>query len=182
MRWLSEYILKGIFLGLLAFVALQESGWPQTDQVALFTLLGLAVSVAVAAWLKLREGYQVGGRVPGFILFALLESPRVVYGGIILGLAIGAFSIRKASSETLFTAAFIAGGLLGVVLLVSIVNQSLGTPGRQLGSGRGDDCRSMVRAARIDDVPPRSGQSKSSGDSFAARHSFLLFADVRRAC
>ena len=96
MRWLSEYLLKGIFLGLLAFIALQETGWSQTGQVALLTVLGFAVSLAIAAWLKLREGYQVGGRVPGFLLFSLLESPRIVYAGVILGLAIGAFSIRKA--------------------------------------------------------------------------------------
>ena len=50
MHWLSEYVLKGIFLGLLAFVALQETGWSQTGQVVLFTPLGLVVSVAIASW------------------------------------------------------------------------------------------------------------------------------------
>jgi len=125
MRWLSEYILKGIFLGVLAYVALQEAGWSQTGQVVIFTLLGLVISVGIAAWLKLREGYQVGGRVPGFILFSLLESPRIVYAGVIFGLAIGAFSIRKAGSETLVMIAFVAGGLLGVVfcLLQLVTNR-----------------------------------------------------------
>ena len=88
-------------------------------------MLGFAVSLAIAAWLKLREGYQVGGRVPGFLLFSLLESPRIVYAGVILGLAIGAFSIRKAGSETLFMVAFVAGGLLGVsfCLLQRVTNR-----------------------------------------------------------
>src|SRR5947199_1493791 len=114
MRWLSEYVLKGIFLGLLVFVALQETGWSQTGQVALFTILGLAVSVAIAVGQKLRQGYQVGGRVSAFLLFALLESPGTIYAGIILGLAVGAFSIRQPGSETLFFMTFVAGGLLGV--------------------------------------------------------------------
>src|SRR5262245_34352426 len=125
MRWLSEYVLKGIFLGLLAFVALQETGWSQTGQVALFTLLGLGVSVAIAAWQKLRQGYEVRRRVPAFILFSLLESPGTVYAGVILGLAIGAFSIRKPETLTLLLVTFVAGGLLGVVfcLLQLVTNR-----------------------------------------------------------
>src|SRR5438034_2851247 len=125
MHWLSEYVLKGIFLGLLAFVALQETGWSQTGQVVLFTPLGLVVSVAIASWQKLRQGYQIRGRLPAFMLFSLLESPGTVYAGVILGLAIGAFSIRRLESERLFLIIFVAGGLLGVVscLLQLITNR-----------------------------------------------------------
>ncbi len=125
MRWLSEYVLKGIFLGLLAFVALQETDWSQTGQVVLFTLLGLTVSLAIASWRKLRQGYQIRGRLPAFMLFSLLESPGTVYAGVILGLAIGAFSIRRPESERLFLITFVAGGLLGVVfcLLQLITNR-----------------------------------------------------------
>src|SRR5439155_6594188 len=125
MRWLSEYVLKGIFLGLLVFVALQETGWSQTGQVVLFTLLGLVVSLAIASWQKLRQGYQLRGRFPAFMLFSLLESPGTVYAGVILGLAIGAFSIRKLESERLFLITFVAGGLLGVVfcLLQLVTNR-----------------------------------------------------------
>jgi tetratricopeptide (TPR) repeat protein len=125
MRWLSEYVLKGIFLGLLGFVALQETSWSQVGQVVLFTFLGLAISVAIAAGQKLRQGYKVGGRVPAFILFSLLESSGTVYAGVILGLAIGAFSIRQPESATLFVITFVAGALLGLVfcLLQLVTNR-----------------------------------------------------------
>lgn len=134
MRWLSEYVLKGIFLGLLAFVALQETGWSQTGQVALFTLLGLVASVAIAAGQKLRQGYKAGGRLPAFILFSLLESSGTVYAGVILGLAVGAFSIRKPGSETLLFTALAIGGLLGVVFcLLQITTNRWTRIGSSLG-------------------------------------------------
>jgi tetratricopeptide (TPR) repeat protein len=116
MRWLlSEYVLKGIFLGLLLFVALQEPDWSQTGQVAVFTTCGLAVFLGIAAWLKLREGYQAKGRVPAFILFLLLESPTLVYAGILLGLAAGAYSIGRPEREAWLLYTFAGGAVLGVL-------------------------------------------------------------------
>jgi tetratricopeptide (TPR) repeat protein len=116
MRWLSEYLLKGVFWGLVVFVALQEADWWQLGQVALFTLVGLSVVLTIAGWQKVRQGYQVLGRLPAFILFLVLESSGLVYAGIILGLAIGAFSIRKPESENLFLISFAGGGALGLAL------------------------------------------------------------------
>jgi tetratricopeptide (TPR) repeat protein len=116
MRWLlSEYILKGIFLGLLLFVALQEPDWMQTGQVALLTACGLGLSLGTAAWLKLREGYQARGRVPAFVLFLLLESPTLVYAGILLGLAAGAFSIGHSENEIWLIYTIAGGVILGVL-------------------------------------------------------------------
>ena len=122
MRWLlPEYVLKGVFLGLITFVALEEIAWTQTAHVALWTVGGLAIALAIAAGLKIREGYQVRGRLVPFILFLLLESPGLVYAGAILGLALGAFSIRKPDSETLFMMAF--GGGAGVGVLLWLIRQ-----------------------------------------------------------
>src|SRR5262245_27125947 len=46
MRWLNlEYVLKGIYLGLLVYVALQAPGWPALGVVALCLLGGLALSL-----------------------------------------------------------------------------------------------------------------------------------------
>src|SRR5260370_28020006 len=96
MRWLqTEYILKGIFLGLLLFVALQDPSWHATGRVALCTLGGLVLLLGVAAVQKVREGYQVKGRALPFILFLLLESPGLVYAGVLLGMALGTYWIRK---------------------------------------------------------------------------------------
>jgi tetratricopeptide (TPR) repeat protein len=97
MRWLrTEYILKGIYLGVLCYVVSREPTWQQTGQVALCTLGGLALAVGLAALKKLRSGHHVHGRVLPFVLFLLLESPRLVYAGSIIGLALGAVWISPA--------------------------------------------------------------------------------------
>src|SRR5271157_2166560 len=104
MRWLKsdyvEYILKGLFLGVLLFAARQEAvpqgdepGWPAVAQVTLFTLAGLVIGLALAAVGKLREGYRLNGRVPAFVVFLFLESPGLVYAGILIGLIAGASTL-----------------------------------------------------------------------------------------
>src|SRR5262249_165718 len=94
----TEFILKGVYLGLLVFVGIQlppANWWQEVGLVALCTLGGLALFLGVAAIRKLREGYRVKGRLPAFILFLLLENPALVYAGIILGLTAGAILVRK---------------------------------------------------------------------------------------
>lgn len=91
----TEFLLKGLYLGLLLLVALQGPSWLDLAKVGLFTLGGLALCLALAAYGKIREGYQVRGRLPGFILFLLLENPRLVYTGIIAGLTLGAYSVFR---------------------------------------------------------------------------------------
>src|SRR5262245_12941387 len=112
---LREYILKGVYLGLLIFVALQEPGWGATLGMAACTLGGLALFLGVAAWRKLKEGYHVTGRVLAFILFLLLESPFLVYAGILSGTVLGALAVRKEGSEQLLVPTFLGGVLVGVL-------------------------------------------------------------------
>src|SRR6516165_5510707 len=102
-RWLlPEYVLKGVYLGLLGYTALEEKIWTLTLMVALLPLGGLLIALMVAAIQKIRQGYQARGRGLGaFILFLLLESSGLVYGGILLGLAFGAFCVRKSGSDNL---------------------------------------------------------------------------------
>ncbi|MFI4983514.1 MAG: hypothetical protein ACHQIO_24445, partial [Nevskiales bacterium] len=130
MRWLkSEYvesILKGLFLGVLLFAALQEAvpqgdpaeppGWPALGRVTLFMLGGLVVGLVIAAVWKLREGYKINGRVVAFIVFLLLESPALVYTGIIFGLIAGSNSLRHGDDDTyLWVSTALGGAALGVV-------------------------------------------------------------------
>jgi tetratricopeptide (TPR) repeat protein len=127
MRWLqTEYILKGVFLGLLLFASLKAAAPPQPDSVATgwpavlrvtgLTLAGLAVALGIAAVQKLREGYQAKGRVLAFVIFLLLESPTLVYAGIILGLAAGAFTLRENEDDVRLLVTTVAGGaVLGVL-------------------------------------------------------------------
>jgi tetratricopeptide (TPR) repeat protein len=116
MRWLQvEYTLKGIYLGLLVFVALQEPDWQAVGLVALCTVAGLLLCLAVAALQKLRQGYEVRGRYLAFSLFLLLESPTAVYAGILLGMAAGTFLVRKPGADaTLLVQCLLGGVLLGV--------------------------------------------------------------------
>lgn len=97
MRWQQiEFLLKGVFLGLLLFVGLllrEQDWWKDTLQVAVCTLVVLALFLGVAAVRKLREGYRVRGRLGAFILFLLLENPGMVYAGVILGFLLGAYSL-----------------------------------------------------------------------------------------
>jgi tetratricopeptide (TPR) repeat protein len=127
MRWLkSEYILKGLFLGALLFAALQEAtppepdkpepGWPALVQVTLLMLGGLALGLGVAAVRKLREGYKVNGRVPAFVAFLFLESPTLVYAGILIGLIAGAYTLRHTAEDTQLWITTALGGIaLGVL-------------------------------------------------------------------
>jgi tetratricopeptide (TPR) repeat protein len=92
MRWLqSEYLLKGVYLGLVLYAALQqaatpERGWEALTRVNLLALGGLVLALVVAGLLKVREGYRVRGRLLIFTLFLLLESPTLVYAGILGGM------------------------------------------------------------------------------------------------
>src|SRR6185437_1068016 len=91
MRWLqSEYLLKGIYLGLVLYAALQqaatpEHGWEALARVNLLALGGLLLALLAAGLAKMREGYRVRGRLLIFTLFLLLESPTLVYAGILGG-------------------------------------------------------------------------------------------------
>jgi len=127
MRWLKsdyvEYILKGLFLGVLLFAARQEAvpqgdepSWPAVAQVTLFTLVGLVIGLALAAVRKLREGYRLNGRVPAFVVFLFLESPGLVYAGILIGLIAGASTLLHTEEDRwlLFETA-LGGVALGII-------------------------------------------------------------------
>jgi tetratricopeptide (TPR) repeat protein len=117
MNWLqTEFLLKGVYLGLLVAVALQKPTPPEALQVGAFMLGGLVLCLGVAGWKKVREGYRIRGRLAGFIGFLLLDNPVLVYAGIVLGLTAGAYSIFKRGTDDWLTVAPIAGGaFLGLV-------------------------------------------------------------------
>src|SRR5438105_1482907 len=85
----TEFLLKGVYLGLLVMIAFLAPTWDDLAIIGLFTLAGLALFLGSAAIRKIREGYHVRGRWLGFLIFLLLESPWMVYAGILLGLSCG---------------------------------------------------------------------------------------------
>jgi tetratricopeptide (TPR) repeat protein len=104
MRWLqTEYLLKGIYLGLVLYAALQQASIPPESStlageclliVNLLTLGGLGAALVLAGLTKLREGFRVKGRLLPFILFLLLESPTLAYLGILGGTIGGIYLVR----------------------------------------------------------------------------------------
>ena len=89
MRWAkSEYILKGVFLGLLLFVSLQKGlNWEATGRVALWLGGGFVLALVLAAARQFRDLRGMGRNPLGFLLFLLLENPFLIYMGIVLGMA-----------------------------------------------------------------------------------------------
>jgi tetratricopeptide (TPR) repeat protein len=98
----NEYILKGVFLGLWVFVALQVAVDRDAVRVDLPWVLawvaaGLAVGLVLGTALQIRRGLRPTQNWAAFPLLVLLESPTFVYGGIVLGLAAGVLSGREFS-------------------------------------------------------------------------------------
>jgi tetratricopeptide (TPR) repeat protein len=117
----SEYILKGVYLGLVLYAALHlgaaEPGRLPVDallKVNAAALGGLLVALALAALTKLREGYRVRGRVLVFGLFLLLESPTLVYAGILIGTISGIYLVRQPDAADLLIPTIAGGGVAGL--------------------------------------------------------------------
>src|SRR5437763_4197525 len=118
MRWLiCEYLLKGVFLGLLVYAALNAADFAAAGLVAGAVLGGLTLGLIVAAVLRWREGIRPAGNPTAYLLFLLLESPTAGYAGSILGLAFGAIAIRPPDADSRLLLATVGGGaLLGLGL------------------------------------------------------------------
>src|SRR5688572_1778528 len=109
---LTEYVLKGVYLGLLVFVGLHEPDWTALAIVTLLMAGGLALFLLVGAIRKVREGYRVKGRVLPFVLFLILESPELVYAGVLVGAAVGAILLRQHAARESVLVTMVAGGAL----------------------------------------------------------------------
>jgi tetratricopeptide (TPR) repeat protein len=125
MRWPpTEYLLKGIYLGLLFYAAWSLGTKPPDNpteallQFNLPPLIGLVGVLLAAGALKLREGYRIKGRFFIFLLFLLLETPTGVYAGILGGTVVGVFLIRSAVDPRLLLPLVGGGALLGVCFVL----------------------------------------------------------------
>jgi tetratricopeptide (TPR) repeat protein len=111
MRWpISEYLLKGVFLGLLVFGGLTMPA----SMAACGLAAGLAIGLVVAAVDKLRRGISPAGRPAAFLIFVLLESPGLIYAGIVVGLAAAVFSLTPDIDRSLLISTLGGGMVLGV--------------------------------------------------------------------
>jgi hypothetical protein len=85
----TEFLLKGVYIGLLVAIALMVPTWTELGLIAAFTVGGLVLFLGVAAYRKIREGFRVSGRMLGFLIFLVLENPGMVYAGMLIGLSFG---------------------------------------------------------------------------------------------
>ncbi len=85
----TEFLLKGVYLGILVMIAWMVPRPAEIVAIAGFTLLGLVLFLGIAAYRKMREGYRVKDRWLGFLIFLLLENPGMVYAGLLVGLSSG---------------------------------------------------------------------------------------------
>lgn len=95
----NEYILKGVFLGLWAFVALQVAVDPTAVRIDLPWVLGwmctgLLVGLIVGTVRQMSRGVKPWDNWAAFPILVLLESPMAIYTGLTLGLAAGVLSGR----------------------------------------------------------------------------------------
>jgi tetratricopeptide (TPR) repeat protein len=117
MRWAhAERLLKGLFLGLLAYAALVVPTPEAAGTIAACMLGGLAVGLAVAA--ARERALRPAGRWLPYLLLLLLEHPPQIFGGVLTGLTVGIVATQPAGVDArLFPALVGAGLLLGAGLL-----------------------------------------------------------------
>src|SRR6202034_4111256 len=94
---------------------LQAHSWSDTETAALCLLAGLGISLAIAGFDKIRAGYRIQGRLAAFFFFLLLESPTLVYAGILLGMAAAAKLIGKDDQGQLLIFSVAGGAAVGFV-------------------------------------------------------------------
>jgi hypothetical protein len=86
----TEFVLKGVYLGLLVMIACFRPTRDEGALIALFALAGLLLFLGTAGVRKIREGFKVKGQWVGFGIFLVLENPGMVYAGLLVGLSGGA--------------------------------------------------------------------------------------------
>lgn len=115
----TEFLLKGVYLGLLVMIAWLEPRLVDLAFIGLATLGGLVLFLGVAAVRKYREGFRPRGNWLGYLIFMLLENPGTVYAGLIVGLAVGTvFTFNHRGDDPITLESLwpvLGGGALGAV-------------------------------------------------------------------
>ena len=86
---LFEYALKGLYLSLWAYLVAAHPSWGAVGTVLLWTLAGTAVGFLAGCVQQLLRGYKPLRNPLGFLLLVLLDSPYVMYLGVVGGLGLG---------------------------------------------------------------------------------------------
>ena len=82
---LFEYALKGLFLSLWAYLVAAHPNWGTVGTVLVWTLAGTGVGFLFGCGQQVLRGYNPVKNLPGFLMLALLDSPYVLYLGVVGG-------------------------------------------------------------------------------------------------
>jgi tetratricopeptide (TPR) repeat protein len=86
---LREYVTKGLFLGLWAYLALIQPFASAVGRVVAWVMVGLLLGIVLGMIQQWLRGYRPGRNPLGFLLLVLLDSPFVIYLGLVGGLGLG---------------------------------------------------------------------------------------------
>src|SRR5262245_20739283 len=96
-RHYKEYILKGVFLGLWIFFALQVPAEARSARIDILWVVGwvcagLAIALDAGAALQWSRGLRPWHNWAAFPIVVILESPTFIYTGVMAGLVVGVLS------------------------------------------------------------------------------------------
>ena len=86
---LREYVTKGLFLGLWAYLAVVQPLAGDIGRVVAWAAAGLGVGLVLGAGQQVLRGYRPGRNPLGFALLVLMDSPFFIYLGLVGGLGVG---------------------------------------------------------------------------------------------
>lgn len=113
---LTEYVLKGIFLGLCAFGSIQagmiEDNWAPVLTLNTLAWSGLAIGWIWAAFKERANLPKVSRNPLSFLLFLNLEHSGAIYNGIIIGTCLGVLFAIPQNTPLLMTT-ILSGTVLG---------------------------------------------------------------------
>ena len=111
-----EYVSKGLFLGLWAYLSLVAPSWDVFGKIMIWVGGGLVAGYVAGIFLQLMRGYKPWTNPLGFAVLTLLDSSFFIYVGLIGGLGLGiVFNNDNAVSANgmhKYLGYFAVGGLL----------------------------------------------------------------------
>ena len=110
---LFEQALKGLFLGLWAYLVVLHPSWDAVGRVLLWLAGGTAVGLVLGMIQQCLRGFRPLRNLPGFLLITLLESSFFLYVGLLGGLGLGvAVETNPPEGREAWLYYFAGGGVL----------------------------------------------------------------------
>ena len=118
---LFEHALKGLFLGLWAYLVVLHPTWEAVGRVLLWMAGGTAVGLTLGMVQQCLRGFRPLRNLPGFLLITLLESSFFLYVGLLGGLGLGvAIETNPPEGREAWLYYFAGGGMVLGLLFAQV--------------------------------------------------------------